>query len=269
MAEKEKMTATNALRASPAGPVLWGWAGRTASRRTDRSDGGQSWLRLMSAPTAQAGGKLWEGNRSAQQAFGALSGHRAQLLDLHDWTDGPYSYRAELSEYVPDEVCSPTPALNSALDLPDAWWTSLRHSLETVARGETDRVAVRQEWADRAVPRELGIPAPALGSLVAVHGDLHWANLTRQGPHLLDWEGWGLGPACYDQAMLHIYSLSTPDTAKRVRVEFPELDSPQGLVAETVVTTELLQSIARGDFAELADAVNVQADRLRAAYEQQ
>ncbi|MFJ4878377.1 phosphotransferase [Streptomyces sp. NPDC088745] len=48
-----------------------------------------------------------------------------------------------------------------------------------------------------------------------VHGDLHFANLTMDGPVLLDLGGHGLGPVGYDAATLYLYGLLAPHTAVR------------------------------------------------------
>lgn len=177
---------------------------------------------------------------------------------MHEETDAGCAYRAELTDFVDSPVCSPGPVLREDLELPDAWWASLRADLDRLATARTDRVAVRQEYADRSVPRFTGHPAPQVTEWVTVHGDLHFANLTRSGPVLLDWEGWGIGPAGYDPALLYAYSLLAPATAARIRSEFADvLDSPSGRTALLIVATELLQSASRGDHPELVEPLNL------------
>ena len=39
-----------------------------------------------------------------------------------------------------------------------------------------------------------------VGEWQTVHGDFHWANLTRDPLQILDWEGWGAAPVGYDAA---------------------------------------------------------------------
>jgi hypothetical protein len=63
--------------------------------------------------------------------------------------------------------------------------------------------------------------------------------------------------------MLHTYSLAEPDTAARVRNEFPVLDTPDGVLAEAIVLTEILQGITRGDNLILTDAINHRAQAVR------
>ncbi|HSA49264.1 MAG TPA: hypothetical protein VLH10_04025 [Yinghuangia sp.] len=263
--------ATERMNAAAAGPVAWGAGDRTVGRLTDRADGGRAWLRLQASPVAEAGGEQWQGNKTAEFAFGALRGHRPRLLGLLDWTDpepptadepDAVAYRAELTEYVGDLVCSPTPVLHEPLDLPDAWWDGLHAGLDTVAEARTQRFAVRQDVVDRIVPEHLGVPAPTLRTMVPAHGDLHWANITRETPYLMDWERWGRAPLGYDAATLHAHSLRTPDVAARIRAEFPVLDSPDGRIAEIVVTAELLHAVDHGDNLDLADALRAQARRL-------
>ncbi|MGW8556617.1 hypothetical protein [Streptomyces tubercidicus] len=67
------------------------------------------------------------------------------------------------------------------------------------------------------------------------------------GATLLDFEGFGLAPVGYDLALLYAYSLLAPQTAARIRAEFPLLDNPAGHTALLVVAADLLQSASRGD----------------------
>ncbi|MFC9682225.1 hypothetical protein [Streptomyces sp. NPDC056948] len=103
--------------------------------------------------------------------------------------------------------------------MPDSWWTDLAAVLDKVSVAGTDRVAVRQQYMDRAIPEFVGIPAPAAPCWTTAHGDLHWVN--RTAPlRILYWESWGSAPA---------------------------LGSPAGLAAESTVCAELLQTVARGE----------------------
>lgn len=103
------------------------------------------------------------------------------------------AYRAELSVRVDQPVLSDDPVLQRDLQLPDSWWQDLAVTLEKVAAVDTDRVAVRQQFMDRAIPEFVGIPAPAVTRWTAAHSDLHWANVTAP-LRILDWEGWGRAP---------------------------------------------------------------------------
>jgi hypothetical protein len=89
-----------------------------------------------------------------------------------------------------------------------------------VSAVNTDRVAVRQQYMDRAIPEFVGIPAPAVTCWTTAHGDLHWADVTAP-LRILDWEGWGSTPEGFDAATLYAYSLLQPATAARVRAVFP------------------------------------------------
>ncbi|MFB7533848.1 hypothetical protein ACFC0C_37670 [Streptomyces sp. NPDC056178] len=251
-----KMTCTG-------GEPFWGWDGRTLGRAGTTATGQRVWLRMTSAPTDKAHGKLWEGAETAQQAFADLGGHRPALLAIHDATGDGTAYRAELSDHLDQPVISGDPILRDRLELPDGWWPALEGALEKVAAATTDRVAVRQEYIDRAVPTFLGIPAPPVTHWSTVHGDLHWANLTAPELRLLDWEAWGQGPWGYDQATLYAYSLLRPGVADRVRDAFPFLGTTQTHAAEAVVCAELLQTVSRGTNLELAGPLHKWAEQLR------
>ncbi|MGW3951062.1 hypothetical protein ACWEKM_08975 [Streptomyces sp. NPDC004752] len=189
------------------------------------------WLRLVSAPENKTSGKSWDGALDAQHAFGDLDGHRPVLLAVHDAVDDTTAYRAELSVRVDERVLSDDPILQHELPLPDSWWNDLAGTLEKVSAVRTDRVAVRQQYMERAVPEFVGIPAPAVSCWTTAHADVHWAKLTS--PLCLPgWEGWRQAPEGFDAATLYAYSLLQPDTAARVRDAFPVLGSPAGLAAE-------------------------------------
>ncbi|MFC9131833.1 hypothetical protein ACFT4A_34060 [Streptomyces sp. NPDC057099] len=228
------------------GGEFWGWAGRTLGAPARTATGAPAWLRLVSAPEDKASGKLWDGTLNAQHAFGDLDGHRPELLGVHDAVDDGTAYRAELSARVSEPVLSADPILQHDLRLPEPWWTDLAGVLEKVSAVGTDRVAVRQQYMDRAIPEFVGIPAPAAPCWTTAHGDVHWANLTAP-LRILDWESWGRAPVGFDAAMLYAYTLLQPITAARVRAAFPILGSPAGLAAEATVCAQLLQTVARGD----------------------
>ncbi|MCO8303641.1 hypothetical protein [Streptomyces sp. RKCA744] len=244
------------------GGEFWGWAGRTLGAPARTATGAPAWLRLVSAPEGKASGKLWDGTLDAQHVFGDLDGHRPALLAVHDAVDDGTAYRAELSVRVDEPVLSDDPILRHDLQLPDSWWADLAGTLAKVSAVDTDRVAVRQQYMDRAIPQFVGIPAPAAICWTTAHSDVHWANLTEP-LRILDWEGWGQAPEGFDAATLYAYTLLQPDTAARLRTVFPILGSPAGLAAEATVCAQLLQTVARGDNRALEDQLRTWAEELR------
>jgi len=230
------------------GTTVWGWRARTVGCEVDAGEH-HAWLRVISAPSGKGCGKLWDGTVLASQRIPA-SVRRPRLIGYHDWSDSANDYRAELTEFVASAVCSPDPWLRRELDLPPEWWASLRTSLSAINEVETGRETLRQEYLTRALPQYLD--APDLPTVPArwgtAHGDCHWANLTTAGPIMLDWEGWGRAPACYDAAMLAVHSITAPQTARRLREELSSLlDTAEGRFAELTVLAELIQTTTRGD----------------------
>ncbi|WP_259408410.1 hypothetical protein [Streptomyces akebiae] len=182
------------------------------------------------------------GALDAQHVFEDLDRRRPAFLAVHDTVDDGTAYRAELSALVDQPALSDDPVLQ----LPDSWWEDLAGTLEKVAAADTDRVAVRQQYMDRAIPEFVGIPAPAVIRWTAAHSDLHWANVTAP-LRILDWEGWGRAPEGFDAATLYAYTLLQENVAARVRAAFPVLGSPACLAAEATVCAQLLQTVSRGD----------------------
>ncbi|WP_193581920.1 hypothetical protein [Streptomyces mobaraensis] len=256
--------AAGALGVDAEGEEFWGWAGRTLGRPGTAAGGRRVWLRLVTAPAEKAEGKLWEGAEAAQRVFADLGGRRPQLLALHERVADGVAYRAELSEYVDDAVISADPILQGPVHVPAGWWSDLRDVLLTITGADTDRVAVRRAYLERAVPQYLDTELPEHIRWTTAHGDLHWANLTAPGLRLLDWEGWGRAPYGYDAATLYAYSLTDPGTAARVRDAFPELGTPDTWAGEAAIVVELLQTTARGDNQALIGPLETWARRLRA-----
>ncbi|MER5536701.1 hypothetical protein [Streptomyces mirabilis] len=70
---------------------------------------------------------------------------------LYDRISDGYAYRAELSAFVDEPLLSPDRVPRDELDLPGAWFETIRMNLSAIAATPTDRTAVRQEWISRAV----------------------------------------------------------------------------------------------------------------------
>ena len=217
-------SAARASLVTVSGPEVWGWQGRTLGRRA-----GTDWLRVVSAPVAKQGGRMWEGTALAD-ALVPRSVPRPRLRDLCDWTGGDHAYRTELTEYVTaPAVTGGSPALDRNPVLPDAWWTDLRSALKTLATVPTDRESVRQRWIDNNFRRFLGIDPLHIRDCTTGHSDVHRANLTCAPLVILDWEGWGRLAVGYDIGLLHAYTLTAPATAARIRRDFADvLDTPAG-----------------------------------------
>ncbi|MFI7174630.1 hypothetical protein [Streptomyces spororaveus] len=251
--------ATEHFGTATTGPVSWGWLGRTiGSHTTD-----DRWLRVHCGDIAKASAAMTEGIVIAEERISNLV-PRPHLHGLHRWEANPYVFEGELIDYIPQPVISPeTPDLTEDPHLPDAWWATLRESLDVLSDAEPPRTTIRQEWANRVFPQFLGIPAPALTERVTGHGDMQWANLTGHPIVLLDWERWGAVPVGYDAAMLYVNSLRVPAVAERVRKEFAEiLETPAGRIGELVALAEMLQAVGRGWYQELAPHLRERAREL-------
>ncbi|MDX3693400.1 hypothetical protein PV726_24235 [Streptomyces europaeiscabiei] len=148
--------------------------------------------------------------------------HRGNVAGtgLHDAVDDTTAYRAELSALVDQPALSDEPVLQHDLQLPDSWWQDLIGTLEKVAAADTDRVAVRRQYMDRAIPEFVGIPAPAVTRWTAAHSDLHWANVTAP-LRILD---------CPSASCLRVTIAFLPDPpSKRIRISKIDHDVTQAL----------------------------------------
>jgi hypothetical protein len=165
--------------------------------------------------------------------------------------------------HIPQPVISPaTPELLADPHLTHGWWTALHRALDHLAGClRSGRRSGRSGCA--AFPLILGIDAPDRIERVTGHGDLPWANLTHVLLTVMDWERWGSVPVGFDAGLLHAYSLRVPAVAARVRHEFAGiLATPAGQLGELAALCELLQSVAQGEYADIAEPLMKRAEAL-------
>lgn len=226
----------------------WGRDGRSLGGPAT----GDQWLRVLAVRAEEVNTASWDGSEAAERAVPA-SVPRPRLHGYYNWSEDDFAYRAELYDRIHDRPLSETALPPANLRLPDTWWASLRTALSDVASTPTERVAIRQQQLDWAMPTFLGTEldtwAPQWST---THADVQWSNLT--GPRLcvLNWERWGLAPSGYDEASLYISSLTVPQLAQRVRETFKgTLDSPAGRFSQLAVASEYLHGMQRGNNLEL------------------
>ncbi|MER5966864.1 hypothetical protein [Streptomyces sp. NPDC002057] len=251
--------AASRLATATSPPYAWGWNGRTISSRA----GTDHWLRVEATPDNRATARSpHEGIPGAEHIPDAVPRPRTRATVR--WTKDGWTYDADLISYIHHPVISRnTPELLTDPDLTDAWWHQLHQALNVLAGVPTERETVRTLWMRRSFPLFLGVDAPDHIERVTGHGDLHWANLTSTPLTIMDWERWGNVPVGYDAGLLHAYSLSVPTVAARVRDEFADvLETPAGRIGELAALCELLQSVARGDYIDIAEGLMNRAESL-------
>ncbi|WP_328966243.1 hypothetical protein [Streptomyces virginiae] len=261
---RERMQAAHAealhrLGLHTSGPYAWGWNARTISSLASTDH----WLRIEATPDDRAAAReLDEGISGAENLPDAVP--RPRLHATTTWTKDAWTYTADLLTHIPHPVISPhTPELRADPGLDDRWWTELRGALDALATVPTGRETVRTLWMRRTFPLFLGVDAPDRIERETGHGDLHWANLTGTPLTVMDWERWGSVPAGFDAGLLHAYSQRVPAVAARVRAEFAHvLDTPTGRIGELAALCEMLQSVARGEYTEIAPALMHRAEAL-------
>ncbi|RNL81653.1 phosphotransferase [Halostreptopolyspora alba] len=226
-----------------------GLGGRTLGGPVTAAGELPAWLRLMTA--SRPGGKIWEGAALADAVLGDAV-PRPMILGEHTWREERAAFRATLWTRLRGEILSPTPDLSAPADVDDRWWKDMRTCLDEV-RGTavpSGREVMTQAYIGR-IPRF--IPALEGADLTvprweAAHGDLHWANLTRNPLEIIDWEGWGSAPAGYDAAVLLAYALPAQATATKGREVFSDvLDTEHGRLAQLVICAEIIQASERDE----------------------
>lgn len=245
------------------GKPHWGWRLRSIGVPARSAEHGRCWLRVGSEQTRflTEWGEFWTGNVEANIITGV---RKPVVLDSLEW-DAPEHgrrVRAEVMTFLPGNPCSLTQALRSPVGLSEAWWRTLRRSLERIRAVPTARFAGRKPVSTMAT-ETLGFEL-RIDRWETVHGDLHWNNLMCPEFGVVDWEMWGRGPAGSDAATLYCLSLLVPAAAKRVHAVFADiLDSPAGHTAQLFTAARLLRHTAR-DCPELDRALRKHIRKLTA-----
>lgn len=255
-------TAADHFTAEITGKPLFGWADRSIGAPAT-ADGVARWLRVVWEHPAWAHGPAWTGNTDADTITGLLKPSVYAHYEFNT-DDASARFRAELMTHAPGAVCSSTPELREHVRLPPSWLPELRASLDALSATPTGRTCVTQDdvtrrlavfWGDRV--------DPTITTWTTAHGDLHWANLMRPDPYILDWELWGTAPAGYDAATLYCHTLHLPDAAGQIRAALADLlDTPDGQRAQLYAIARMLLRIDRGDYPGLAAPLHHLADSL-------
>ncbi len=183
-------------------------------------------------------------------------------LAVIEWVHGRTTWRGELMTVIESEACSETPELRKPIKLTPAWWKSLRMSLDALASYGTDQVSTRQDLISRRLTERYGRQVdPVVEHWCTAHGDLHWSNLTKDGPYILDWECWGAAPRGLDAAFLRCFSLLVPDVERAVLKTFADcLGTSDGVRSQLFACAELLRvSEIYGEHPDLAPRLHALA----------
>jgi hypothetical protein len=231
--------------------VCYGWGGKSAGFRTDQA----TWLRVSYRSSDQINERTWTGEECASAL---LSVAKPRLLRSFRWLDEEQNlvWRADELALVSSPLVSATPQIDANPELADEWWAQLTSSLSALGLHKTTRVGVRQDLVNRRIAEFAGdCIDPTIEEWATAHADLHWANVTAPDLHILDWEGWGVGPRGLDAATLWAYSLLAPPVAERIQAEFKkDLATRSGKLAQLFTCVELLHMIWKfGDHPRLEE----------------
>ncbi|MBV9013429.1 MAG: hypothetical protein JO272_15560 [Pseudonocardiales bacterium] len=170
---------------------------------------------------------------------------KPRLLRSLRWLDEEQGlvWRTDELTLVSSPLVSATPQIDTDPELADEWWAQLTRSLSALGLHKTTRVGVRQDLVNRRIAEFAGERVdPLIEEWTTAHADLHWANVTASDLHILDWEGWGVGPRGLDAATLWAYSLLVPPVAERIQTEFNrDLATRSGKLAQLFTCVELLR----------------------------
>lgn len=211
------------------------------------SDKGR-WVRLQwRRPDAMS--DAWTGPEAASALTGISMPH---LFRSFRWPDSQRSviWRADEFQLISHQVVNGPGSIDSAPELAETWWATLRTSLAALAGQHTSRVAMASDHLASRIREVFGSQLVGIDLTISewatAHGDCHWGNLTSPECVLLDWESWGLAPRGYDIATLWGFSLGVPEIASRIEGEFSaDLATRSGVLSQLLFCANVLRQFAR------------------------
>lgn len=243
------------------GQSVMGWGDRSIGAPV-RSEHHTYWLRVVSEFPTYINADWWSGNADANRIRAVAM---PRVLAVEEWHERDWrTQRAELMTIVPGKPISQPGGIDS-LRLPLRWWSALTSTLQHIRATPTERMTEPRDRIDARLRDALGddVALPEL-RWETVHGDLHWQNLLAEPFGLLDWEFWGRGPACLDEATLYCASLHRPDLATVVFRELGDrLDSRDGRIAQLYAAARLLRRSQMEDPHGLSAPLRRLLDELR------
>ncbi|WP_334186963.1 hypothetical protein [Noviherbaspirillum sp.] len=220
----------------------YGWHKKTAGIATRSKCGGEYWVKVRFRELDTPPDKLWLGEIDLPNIPGIK---RPALERYFEWIENGIVWRASVFAYIKDSPCSPSPELIGDVSITRDWLDTLDMSLRNLASVKTVRCAIRQDLVNRRIHERFGRDVFVdVSSWVTGHGDLHWANITREECWILDWESWGTVPFGSDLAFLYCFSLMSPKVADIIFRRFElQLCSVDGKISLLFAIAELLRMI--------------------------
>lgn len=232
------LKAAELLSVRPVGQSVFGWHEKSVGVKAVLGDSSEAWLRVISREDSK--GQLWTGELDAA-AFKLPN--KPSFFGHIDWMENGTQFRATLHQYVSSIVISRSPHLDSFFYLTPTWLETLSSNLKLLADVKTNRINVRQDLIDRRINERFNVKLHTkVEDWSVIHGDLHYSNLTKDGPFFLDWEGWGKGPKGLDEAYLSLFSIGVPEVYEQVVTHFKsQLSSPSGIISQLFACCELMR----------------------------
>lgn len=204
---------------------------------------GGTWVKLSWRALSTDHEQSWTGAEGASAVPGV---RKPDLHRSYRWTDAARTvvWRADESELITSTAVGAGGLLTRDPELPDAWWASLKSSLDALGNYQTHRVGMAQAHLTKRINQVFGEHDidTTVTEWRTAHADLHWNNVTAPSCYLLDWEDWGSGPRGLDAATLWGCSLQVPEAAHRVQTEFAaDLSSRSGLLAQLLFCSNVIR----------------------------
>ena len=237
--DKAILTTSKKFKGALVGEKYYGWNYKSCGQKIRSKKGLEHWVQVSpfsNIDTAQAYNERINGANIIKNVKKPI------VLDSIVWEEEQAYYVGILMTYVSESTFSESHIIIDEFPLQGSWLESLKKGLENLSNQSSSYISCRQDLIDRRVKERYGNINCKIDSWCTIHGDLNWANITRDTPYFLDWEGWGHGPRVLDICFLYAFSLAVPSISDKIKQYFEDMFlSPDGKICLLFVCSELLR----------------------------
>ncbi|MEH0002792.1 MAG: hypothetical protein V6Z78_04405 [Holosporaceae bacterium] len=246
---------TDALKGRLLGQPAYGWHQKSKGQRF-LLNGLEFWAQLSVFATHKESQDFIQRTKDKDRLFlKAPTVHHIYWIDQY--------HVGCLMTFIPSSPFSNHILLQPDAVVTPAFFADLARSLLNLSKASSKYISCTQEL----ITQRLNTYYPQqtlttkITSWATIHGDMHWANLTKNGT-MLDWETWGQGPRDLDPAFLYAFSIQSDETQHNIRRSFPTLFNTQdGQLCLLFACAEFVHMVKQyGDHADLLPQVTLLAN---------
>ena len=233
--------ALNYIKAVRSGPLEYGWHDKSIGTKVFfEQKSKEYWIRLTCLKHLR---KNEDNIIKKYNLLNSIPGIKKPLFHQYGtYTINGDSYEITIWDFINNKTLSTNPLAHKSLKIEESFLKNLKQQLSHLYGEKIDFLACRQELISRRLRERYQIVEDVMiKNWGAIHGDIHWANLTHDC-YLLDWEGYGIGPKALDPSFLYCFSLLNQDLTKKIGKIFSDVfKSRDGYICLLFAAAEILR----------------------------